>query len=139
MYDKDIPYKLVATGSGSLELKEKIHESLSGRKRIFEMMPVTFLEFIDYKTGYKYTSQLQEFLALELQEMQSLLHEYLNYGGYPRIVTETQSNEKLKLIDEIFRSYVEKDLVYLLKNRKTRFFSNAFSTAGYSSGSNYKL
>ena len=33
IYDMNLPYKFIITGSGSLELKEKIHESLAGRKR----------------------------------------------------------------------------------------------------------
>ena len=31
LYDRELPYKFIATGSGSLELKEKIAESLVGR------------------------------------------------------------------------------------------------------------
>ena len=36
LYDMNLPYKFIVSGSGSIELKEKIHESLTGRKRIFE-------------------------------------------------------------------------------------------------------
>ena len=32
IYDRNLPYKMIVSGSGSLELKEKIHESLAGRK-----------------------------------------------------------------------------------------------------------
>jgi hypothetical protein len=48
IYDLALPYKLVVSGSESLELKEKIHESLAGRKRLFEMKPVTFVKFVDF-------------------------------------------------------------------------------------------
>ena len=37
IYDLDLPYKFILSGSGSLELKEKIQESLTGRKRLFEL------------------------------------------------------------------------------------------------------
>jgi uncharacterized protein len=122
LYDRNLPYKFVISGSGSLELKEKIHESLAGRKRVFEMMPVNFSEFVNYKTGYKYETRLPLFFDTEKQQTLLLLDEYLNYGGYPRIVTEPQSSEKQKLIDEIFKSYVEKDLVYLLKIDRPEVF-----------------
>ena len=36
IYDMNLPYKFIVSGSGSVELKERIHESLTGRKRIFE-------------------------------------------------------------------------------------------------------
>ncbi|MGD9991912.1 MAG: ATP-binding protein [Salinivirgaceae bacterium] len=122
LYDRNLNYKFVITGSGSLELKEKIKESLAGRKRLFEMEPVTFTEFTNYKTNYKYINNLPLFYELEKQQTQELLLEYLNYGGYPRIVTETTLSEKLKLMDEIFSSYVEKDLVYLLKIERPEVF-----------------
>jgi len=37
IYDRKLPYKLIVSGSGSLELREKIHESLAGRKKQFEL------------------------------------------------------------------------------------------------------
>ena len=81
IYDRNLPYKLIITGSGSLELKEKIHESLTGRKRAFEMMPVSFMEFADYKTDYRYAGELVDFLEMHPSEYETLLNEYLNYGG----------------------------------------------------------
>src|SRR3989338_4749411 len=54
LYDMNLSCKFIVSGSGSVELKEKIHESLAGRKRIFEMTTVTFAEFVHFKTQYKY-------------------------------------------------------------------------------------
>jgi len=54
IYDMNLPYKFIVSGSGSVELKEKIHESLVGRKRIFELNTLSFAEFVNFKTGYKY-------------------------------------------------------------------------------------
>jgi uncharacterized protein len=122
LYDRNLNYKFVITGSGSMELKETIKESLAGRKRMFAMEPVTFSEFVNYKTNYKYVNNLPLFFEVEKQQTQELLLEYLNFGGYPRIVTEPILSEKLSLMDEIFSSYVEKDLVYLLKIERPDVF-----------------
>src|SRR3989338_8710725 len=65
IYDMDLPYKFFVSGSGSLELKEKIHESLAGRKRIFELGTISFQEFVNFKTEYKYSAKLAEFFAVE--------------------------------------------------------------------------
>ena len=54
----NLPYKFIVSGSGSVELKEKIHESLAGRKRMFELGTVAFDEFVNYKTDYKYENKL---------------------------------------------------------------------------------
>ncbi len=122
IYDRNLNYKFIVSGSGSLELKAKISESLMGRKRVFEMMPVNFYEFVNYKTDYKYENKLDLFFSVEGEKKSVLLDEYLNYGGYPRIVTENVKREKLKLTDEIFKSYIEKDLVYLLKIERPDVF-----------------
>ncbi len=45
------------------------------------------------------------------------------FGGYPRIVTATEQHEKHRLIDEIYRSVLEKDIAYLLKLDKPEAFS----------------
>ena len=123
LFDLKSPYKFIVSGSGSLELKEKIQESLVGRKRLFELSTITFHEFINHKTDYKYKENLAEFLAIEKDKTQQLLMEYMNFGGYPRVVLASEQSEKLQLMDEIYRSILEKDIAYLLKVDKTDAFS----------------
>lgn len=124
IYDLDLPYKFIVSGSGSLELKEKIHESLAGRKRIFELNPVSFNEFVNFKTNYRYNAKLGDFFALEKEQTLELLLEYLNFGGYPRVILEEKLKDKRAIIDEIFHSYLEKDISYLLKIERIEHFSN---------------
>jgi predicted AAA+ superfamily ATPase len=115
IYDLGLPYKFIVSGSGSLELKEKINESLAGRKRDFFMDPVDFEEFVDFKTKYKYEGRLNDFFEIEKEKTQNFLKEYINFGGYPRVILEETENEKRNIIDQIFRSCIEKDIIYLLK------------------------
>ena len=124
IYDMNLPYKFIVSGSGSLELKEKIHESLAGRKRIFELNTISFDEFVDFKTDYKYENNLRQFFNVEQEKMRQFLAEYLNFGGYPRVILEETLAEKKKIIDEIFRSYLEKDISYLLNVDKVDAFSD---------------
>jgi len=123
LFDLKLPYKLIVSGSGSLELKEKIHESLVGRKRLFELTTITFDEFVHHKTGYKYKGNLAGFLEIEKDKTHQLLMEYMNFGGYPRVVLASEQKEKIRIIDEIYRSILEKDIAYLLKVDKTEAFS----------------
>jgi predicted AAA+ superfamily ATPase len=123
LFDLKLPYKFILSGSGSMELKQKIHESLVGRKRLFELFTVTFEEFINHRTDYRYEENLSDFLAIETDRAQQLLLEYMQFGGYPRIVTATEQGEKLVLIDEIYRSVLEKDIAYLLRLDKPDVFS----------------
>jgi len=123
IYDLNLPYKFIVSGSGSLELKEKIHESLVGRKRIFELNPVSFKEFVNFKTDYRYEEKIDEFFDIEKTKTENLLNEYLNFGSYPRIILEEKLSDKIKIINEIYRSYLEKDITYLIKSERIDIFS----------------
>jgi predicted AAA+ superfamily ATPase len=79
----NLAYKFVITGSGSIELKGKINESLAGRKRVFEMMPVNFVEFVNYKTNYKYDKKLPLYFDVEKEHTFIHLKEYLNLEAKP--------------------------------------------------------
>jgi len=114
IYDRKLPYKLIVTGSGSLELKEKIHESLAGRKRMFEISTLSLEEFVNYKTDYKYENKLNDFFRIETQLSRNLLKEYLLWGGYPRVVLAQKEVDKISTIDDIYHSYLEKDVKQLL-------------------------
>ena len=119
----NLPYKFIVSGSGSLELKDKTHESLAGRKRIFELPTLNFIEFANYKTEYRYEGNLHEFLALEKQKRQNLLEEYMSFGGYPRVVLEETVTEKRRIIAELYQSYLERDIAHLLGIQKTDRFT----------------
>ena len=123
IYDLDLPVKFIVSGSGSLELKEHIHESLTGRKRIFEVNPVSWQEFVEYKTDYKYVNQLENFFNIEQHKTSILLDEYLQFGGYPRVILELTQIEKFNIINEIYQGYIEKDITYWLKVEKRESFS----------------
>lgn len=124
IYDRNLPYKFIVSGSGSLELKEKIHESLVGRKRIFELPPVSFREFVNFKTDDRHENKLDDFFEIERERTESLLEEYLRFGGYPKVVIESRGEEKRKVLDEIYSSYLEKDISSLLQVERPEAFSS---------------
>lgn len=123
IYDMNLPYKYIVSGSGSVELKRKIHESLVGRKRVFELNTLSFKELVNFRTRYRYENKLLEFLNLDTDKAKLLLDEYLLFGGYPRVVLAENVNEKREEIREIYQSYLEKDIVYLLQVKKTEALS----------------
>ncbi|EKD62129.1 MAG: hypothetical protein ACD_52C00294G0001 [uncultured bacterium] len=124
IFDMNLPYKFIVSGSGSLELKEKIHESLAGRKRVFELKTLSFEEFVNFKTEYKYEDRIINYLSIDTISTQQFLQEYLNYGGYPKVVLAETLNEKFETINEIFQSYLDKDISYLLGIKKSKDFNN---------------
>lgn len=119
IFDRKLVHKWIASGSGSLELKEKIAESLAGRKRNFLLYPVSIAEFLSYRLSIG-ISQCIPLLQTDALLEENMLFEYLQYGGYPRVITEQDPLEKRKILQEIFESYVERDLQSLLRIEKTR-------------------
>ena len=124
LYDMKLPYKFVVSGSGSLDIKAHIKESLTGRKRIFEIPPISFPEFVNFKTDYHYEKKLVEYFHLETSRTQRLLEEYMQFGGYPKVILATTTDEKKIEIEEIYRSYIEKDIAGLLHIEKSDVFSS---------------
>lgn len=139
IYDMNLAYKFIVSGSGSVELKEKVHESLMGRKRLFELSTLSFDEFVNFRTEYKYEKNLLEFFSINKVKADELLDEYLKFGGYPRIVLEDEFGEKKLLINEIYQSYIERDIAYLLKVHKTEAFNSLLKlmAAGIGNLTNY--
>lgn len=135
LYDMNTPYKFIVSGSGSLELKEKIHESLAGRKRIFAIDPVNIFEFVNYKTGYKYEDRLDDFFVAQNDASLQFLEEYLVFGGYPRVILAETSEKKSEEMKEIYESYVEKDIRGLLTVEKPDAFTNLLKVIASQIGS----
>lgn len=126
IYDTLDNVKFVISGSGSIELKEKIVESLAGRKRIFSIKPISFDEFIDYKTAYTYSDRLQTWKDLNVQKTLNYWEEYALYGGYPASVTASSAEDKRIVLSEIMNSYLHRDVRELLSIQNHSAYNQLF-------------
>lgn len=124
LYDMNLPYKFILSGSGSLELKSKIPESMAGRKRFFTVNPLSFEEFLNAKTEYRYEDKLKDFFAIEQRQTQSLFEEYMMYGGYPRVVLADTVEQKRVEMEDIYKSYIERDIRDFLDVTKPDAYTN---------------
>jgi len=88
--------QLIATGSSSFELANKINEPLTGRKFEFTLYPFSFSEMADHH-GF-------------LTERRLLEHRLI-YGYYPDIALNVGQEEKL--LKSLASSYLYKDLLML--------------------------
>lgn len=94
IHDQIPGVKIVATGSSSFELANKINEPLTGRKWEYHLFPLSFQELVNH-TGF-------------LEENRLLQHR-LVFGYYPDIVNNTgDEQERLKMLTE---SYLYKDVL----------------------------
>jgi len=131
--------KLIVTGSGSFEVKENLGKYLVGRAIYFELLPLTFEEFLLWKREnlyslYKeYNSLFWKFLKDEEvllrspifeKEFIELLEEFIIFGGFPAIVKEKDIQIKVELLKNLIQTYLEKDVFFFLNVRQLNKFKN---------------
>lgn len=117
LYDMNLNLKFIVSGSGSVELKEKVSEGLSGRSKLFSLSTLGFSEYLNYELDYKYDQKLNEYLKTFSDN--SYLDNYMSLGGYPKVVLSQMVAEKADVLESIFNSYVDKDLKQLLNVQNT--------------------
>lgn len=94
--------QVIATGSSSFELANKINEPLTGRKWEHKMFPLSFTELVR-NNG--------------LLEEKRMLRHRLVYGGYPDVVMN-EGQEK-KILKELSEDYLYKDILAFDKIQKS--------------------
>ena len=116
--------KFFLTGSSSYYLKNLFPESLAGRKTVFEIYPLSFQEFLTFKnreTEYHVTflEKDERKNPVAYEKTIKLFQEYLDFGGFPGVVLAESNEEKEALIEDIFKSYYQKDVQSLADFRET--------------------
>jgi len=114
--DLRLPIKFILTGSSSLDIRSRTHEPLTGRKQVFHIEALSFSEYV------KTVPVLSSLPALEQQSysiyigaLNDALNDYGLYGGYPAVVLTDDPEKKILRLNEIFSSYLEKDIAGFLK------------------------
>ena len=102
--------KLIVSGSSAFYIDRKFKDSLAGRKKIYTIRTLSFLEFLRFKGEDELLKK--DFLNLAHEDefkISKNFHEYLVFGGYPRVVLASIS-EKENVLRELAFSYVKKDI-----------------------------
>ncbi len=108
--------KFIVTGSSSYYMKNHFSESLAGRKRIFEMYPLSFNEFLQFKktpVGPLEKSKWQLYNKSLYSRYAELYEEYIRFGGFPEVVLEENKADKMELLNDIINSHIELDIKLL--------------------------
>lgn len=106
--------KFFLTGSANFYLKNLFLESLSGRKFIFELYPLTFSEFLLFKDiKLKIPKEVKEVTKPIYETLSPLYEEYMLYGGFPQVVLEPDIEKKKKILEEIFTSFFQLEVTQL--------------------------
>jgi len=112
-YDTYPLLKFIVTGSSSFYLRNRFSESLAGRKHIFEMYPLDFLEFLWFKeidTSVIERFSFQPFQPQVYEKFNTLYMEYLQFGGFPDVVKATNTDSKARTLNDIINAYIDLDV-----------------------------
>jgi predicted AAA+ superfamily ATPase len=117
--------KFFLTGSVSFYLKNFFSESLSGRKFLFELSPLDFQEFLEFKgISYKPPMSLSDRASSKLpaliEKYRPLYEEFLRFGGFPSVVLQAEEKKKREELKDILFSYLELDVRKITHIRKIR-------------------
>lgn len=108
--------KFLVSGSSSFYLKNRMTESLAGRKRVFEIFPLDFLEFLAFKgvdAGPLLSQRFQFFRPLVFTTFEQHYEEFLRFGGFPQVVLADTKARKEQALKDILHSYLELDVKIL--------------------------
>jgi predicted AAA+ superfamily ATPase len=100
--------KMIVSGSSSFDIKKKFKESLVGRTINFELFPLNFEEFLEFKNK-KYIIKKENLSEIN-KELIGLFEKYNFFGGYPKIVLEKNEENKKLMLSQIISTYIKKDI-----------------------------
>ncbi|MCD4734878.1 MAG: ATP-binding protein [Bacteroidales bacterium] len=118
--DKHENLKVLCSGSSSLDIMQSVEESLAGRVRVVEVFSLSFNEYLLFND--KDLFRLYQSFGIETTDSSitapliPLLDEYLVFGGLPRAALKKGSEQKLAILDDIYKTYLLRDVRSYIRN-----------------------
>ncbi len=140
--------KIICTGSSTLDIQRKFKDSLVGRKLVFELSPLSFGEFLLFKqqqpllnilrnyhlSDLRMGRELEDLLPIFTKDFEHYFDEYIRFGGYPAGALEQNYERKMVLLNEIYQTYVRKDINQLFTIENVSAFNNLVRLLGFQIG-----
>mgnify|MGYP000119238188 CR=1 FL=1 len=117
LYDEHVvQLKVIASGSSAFYMDNRFKDSLAGRKKIFRLYTCSFDEYLALSGKSDLLNEKERLLnqkdarSTKLDYLRIEWENYMIYGGYPAVITETNVDEKISRLKEIRDSFVKRDL-----------------------------
>ena len=120
IFDSRKKVKIFASGSSSIEIHKHLKESLAGRRLVTRITPLSLDEF---------NQRTPKSSAVDRCD------EYLTYGGLPGLLHVPERPAKIRLLDELLATYIQKDVKSLIKEENIRAFNNLIYLLAENQGS----
>lgn len=118
IYDTRPDIQLIATGSSSFELQNRMNEPLTGRKITHYLYPFSYEEIVENTS---------------LLEARRTLEKHLIYGTYPDVLNNP--GKEKQVLTELASSYLYKDILQLEDIRKTSHIEKLLRALAFQVGS----
>jgi len=124
MVDNIPNLKIIATGSSSFNLAQKVGAPLLGRATILHLYPLAQLEIKEEEN---------------LAETHANLERRLIYGSYPSVITEEDNAVARSYLEQIVGSYLYKDVAELGEVRKPKTLTKLLELLAFQIGKEVSL
>lgn len=110
---------LIITGSNSGLLPDKLANVLRGRTFTIRIYPLSFKEYLDFR-DFDFLEPGDLYLSSRKPELLSHFNDYLEYGGFPKVLSLSRDQKNIYLSD-LFRSIFYRDVIenYNIRNINT--------------------
>ncbi|MDK7191702.1 ATP-binding protein [Bifidobacterium sp. UMB1197] len=106
-------YSIFITGSNSYLLSGELATKLTGRYLEFEMFPLTFDEYEDFKKFYDQPVD---------SDISKELNNYILEGGFPRTIAIDNMSDKRTYVSNVIKEIFDKDIKTRVKIKDTQAF-----------------
>lgn len=124
MIDHFPKLKIIATGSSSFDLSNKLGEPLMGRQQIYALFPI---------------SQEELHKTMNRHDLKKNLENYLIYGSYPEAITSKSISDKTDFLHHLANAYLMKDILALEVIKSSHTLQNLLRLLAYQIGSEVSL
>ena len=112
--------KILCSGSSSLDIVQRVEESLAGRVRMLNIYSLSFSESILFHDANLFEEYKKYSIKTPTNvissEIKNKLDEQLIFGGMPRVNLIKNQKEKIQILNDIYKTYLLRDVKSYVKN-----------------------
>lgn len=116
--------RVVATGSSSFDLSNKVMEPLTGRHWAYTLYPISFGELAKQNNAFELDQRVEEILI---------------HGSYPEIIAIQSLEEKKEYLNRLVSSYLFRDVLQISQVRNSLKLRQLLKLLAYQIGSQVSM
>ena len=108
VFDSGKRRKIVCSGSSSIEMHKHLRESLAGRRLVTTIAPLSFVEYRQIDPA---------------ANASRLYSDFVTFGALPGLINIPSTDEKMRVLEELLATYIQKDVKSLIREENVRAFN----------------